>query len=420
MVVRQAGRVESMSNVRGSLRAAAIKVDITPTDLSGLTNLWRTPLEGVHDPIYLRALVVENGIHIAAIVAADLVEFGDTQPLRQRIENEIGIPASHILITASHDHNAPRAGQVTPGATAQVGGPATQSYTDFVYDKLVEAVRQAKAALLPARVGVGSGEVDVNTNRDVYTPQGWKLGTNPDGPSDKTVWAIKFESLAGEPIAILMNYAVHSVVLGPQNRLITGDLAGAAERTVEEFFQDRLVALWTMGAAGDQNPRFMDGGTSLNVGVPIDDYAMMEAQGRLVGAEVIRVASQIERMAEKVQISIEERIVSCPAKLPENKHSGMMVEQVDSIKIRLAVILLNQIAITGVSGEVVTNIYRHLRRLSPFSSTLMITIANDRIGYILDDAGYDTPTFAAMATPLQRGYAEAAIVNGLVEMLDRC
>ena len=282
-------------------------------------------MEGVHDPIYLRVLVVENGIQIAAIVAADLVEFGDTQPLRQRIENEIGIPASHILITASHDHSAPRAGQVTPGATAQVGGPATLSYTDFVYDKLVEAVRQAKAALQPARVGVGSGEVDVNTNRDVYTPQGWKLGTNPDGPSDKTVWVIKFESLAGEPIAILMNYAVHSVAIGPQNRLITGDLAGAAERTVEEFFQNKSVALWTMGAAGDQNPRFMDGGTSLNVGVPIDPYAMMEAQGRLVGGEVIRVASQIERMAEKVQISIEERIVSCPAKVagkPGLRHEG--------------------------------------------------------------------------------------------------
>ena len=96
----------------------------------------------------------------------------------------------------------------------------------------------------------------------------------------------------------------------------------------------------------------------------------------------------------------------------------MKVEPVDSIKIRLAVILLNQIAITGVSGEVVTNIYQHLRRLSPFTHTLMITIANDRIGYILDDAGYDTPTFAAMATPLQRGHAEAAIVNGLVEMLE--
>jgi len=407
-----------MRIVRGPLRAAAIKMDITPDDLSGLTNLWGTPLEGVHDPIFLRVLVVENGIQIAAIVAADLVEFGDTQPLRQRIENEIGIPASHILITASHDHSAPRAGQVTPGATAQVGGPATLSYTDFVYDKLVEAVRQAKAALQPARVGVGSGEVDVNTNRDVYTPQGWKLGTNPDGPSDKTVWVIKFESLAGEPIAILMNYAVHSVAIGPQNRLITGDMAGAAERTVEEFFQNKSVALWTMGAAGDQNPRFMDGGTSLNVGVPIDPYAMMEAQGRLVGGEVIRVANQIERMAEKVQISIEERIVFCPAKVPENQHSGMMVEHVDSIKIRLAVILLNHIAITGVSGEVVTNIYQHLRRLSPFTDTLMITIANDRIGYILDDAGYDTPTFAAMATPLQRGHAEAAIVNGLVEMLE--
>jgi hypothetical protein len=47
----------------------------------------------------------------------------------------------------------------------------------------------------------------------------------------------------------------------------------------------------------------------------------------------------------------------------------------------------------------------------------MITMANVRIGYIVDDA-YDTPTFEATGIPLQRGDAEAAIVHGLVEMMD--
>jgi neutral ceramidase len=65
----------------------------------------------------------------------------------------------------------------------------------------------------------------------------------------------------------------------------------------------------------------------------------------------------------------------------------------------------------------VTNIYRHLRKDSSFTNTFMITMAKERVGYIVDDAACDTLTFKATATPLQRGYAEAAIVHGLVEMM---
>jgi hypothetical protein len=56
---------------------------------------------------------------------------------------------------------------------------------------------------------------------------------------------------------------------------------------------------------------------------------------------------------------------------------------------------------------------------SPFANTIMITMANDRIGYIVDAAAYDTPTFEATGTPLQRGYAETAIVHSLVEMMSQ-
>jgi neutral ceramidase len=400
------------SVVRGPLRAGAAKVDITPPELEGLTNLWQHPFEGVHDPIFLRALVVENGINTVAIVAGDLVEFGDTCAIRTRMERELGIPTEHILITASHDHSAPRVGKVTPGATAREGGPATGKYTDQVYDQILEVVRKAKEALQPAQVGIGRGMADVNTNRDVCARQGWEIGANPDGPSDKTVWVIKFEALTGEPLAILMNYAVHSVVLGPENHFVTGDIAGAAERYVEQCFMDKVVALWTLGAAGDQNPKYVGWDTTIH---PRDGHVLAAAQGVILGEEVIRVAGRIEHMASEVRVEAEERVIACPARIPPN---GMNVQQVESLNLHLGLILINQIAITSVSGEVVTRIYRHLRNLSPFANTLMITIANDRIGYIVDDAGYDTPTFAATATPLQRGHAESAIIQGLVGMMD--
>jgi neutral ceramidase len=407
---------------RGSLLAGAAKVDITPQDLTGLTNLWGRPFEGVHDRIYVRALVLDNGINSAAIVAADLVEFGDTIELRKRIEQEIGVPVEHIIITASHDHNAPRVGTTTPGATAQKGGPATGEYTKFVYECIVDVVRRAKEALQPAQVGIGRGTADVNTNRDVFTAKGWRLGTNPDGPSEKTVWVVKFETESGEPIALLMNYAVHAVVLGASNTLVTGDLAGAAERYVEQHYDGRVVALWTLGPAGDQNPKYM----SYNEEPPLfpdraPGYPIMDALGVVLGEEVVRVASQIERRASQVRIEADERVMSCPARIPPRggNSTTMAIQKVDALNIRLGLILIDHIALTCVSGEVVTKIYWHLRQESPFSNTIMITLANDRVGYIVDDAGYHTPTFESMASPFQPGHAESAIVNGLVEMMSQ-
>ncbi len=408
-----------MVKTHGPLGAGAAKVDITPPDLTGLTNLFRRPFTGVHDPIYVRALVLDNGLNTVAIVAADLVEFGDTLAVRQRIEQEISIPADHVLLTASHDHNAPRAGKVTAGATAWAGGPATEKYTGYVYDQVVEVVRQAKAALQPARVGIGCGTADVNVNRDEFTPEGWKIGVNPQGPSDKTVWVVKFEALSGEPIALLMNYAVHAVVISSENRLVTGEISGAAERYVEQSYQDKVVALWTIGAAADQNPRYMADDGPFNPGSRGDGYGLMEAQGYIVGEEVVQVARQIQQMTAEVCLEAEQRVVTLPARPPTHQPASLDVQPAGDIPLHLGLVLINHIALTSVSGEVATRIYQHLKKDSPFTNTLMITMTNDRIGYIIDDAAYDTPTFESRATPIQRGYAEAAIVNGLVEMMGR-
>jgi neutral ceramidase len=58
-----------------------------------------------------------------------------------------------------------------------------------------------------------------------------------------------------------------------------------------------------------------------------------------------------------------------------------------------------------------------LKKGSPLSKTIMITIANDRIGRIADDAAYDKPIFEVNGSPLAPGCAENGIVNGLVEMI---
>lgn len=408
--------VSTFAAETGALKVGVAKVDTTPANLAGLTNLWRKQFAGVHDHIYVRALVFDNGRSSAAIVAADLVEFGDTMPLRERIAKEVGIPADHLILTASHDHSAPRGGEVSPGATAQVGGSGTAAYSAWLYDKIVEAVKQAKASEQPARMGLATGKADVNTNRDEYFPdkKEWGLGIAYDRPSDKTVWVVKFETLSGDPIAVLFNYAVHSVVAGPENDQLTGDLAGAAERYVESHYKDKVVALFTIGPAGDQNPKFIGPGQQPEEAAPI--YPAVDAQGLILGAEVVRVAVRIKDMTETARIGAAEKILTCATR-PRQPAPGQSTQQATDLKIHLGLIEVNDIAFTSVSGEVVTNIYYHLRQASPLKNTMMITLANDRVGYIIDDAAYDTPIFERAGSPIERGCAENGIVTSLVEMI---
>jgi len=69
------------------------------------------------------------------------------------------------------------------------------------------------------------------------------------------------DHLSGDPIAVYANYAVHGVVMYLAHTQdghiqITGDLPGATSNYVEDRLENNMVALWTSGAAGDQNPLF--------------------------------------------------------------------------------------------------------------------------------------------------------------------
>jgi hypothetical protein len=390
------------------LRVGVAKLDVSPKDLTGLVGIPNKPFAGVSEPIYVRALVLNDGATTAAIVAIDFVEFGNTLPLRARIARELAIPADHIMIAASHDHSAPRGGPVTAGTSSATQGRPLSSaaYTKQADDTIVEALRKAKASMQPARIGVGTGQADVNVYRYAYTSaRGWRAGVNPEGPSDKTVWVVKFENLAGEPIALLMNYAVHSNVMagaGAQNdNKIIGDISGTAERYVESHYQDKLVALWTMGAAADQYPKFNFEMDKTWANTPAKE--LIDIQGKTLAMEVIQTAGRIAEMTATANIQASERIVACEMKA----QPGQMLDM------HLGLIRINGTAITGVSGEVATNIFAHLQKESPLRDTLMVTLSNDRVGYIPDEANWER-----MGAAFVRGCAESAIVKNLVEMMN--
>jgi neutral ceramidase len=421
----------------GTLEVGAAKVDITPAadaalPMSGYANRVEG-FKGIHDHIYVRAIVLSDGSKQAAIVSWELIGVPTAawEELSARLAKETGIQPEDLLLTAAHDHGAP-----SPFGMYGNTSPKSAAYSRQLHDATVEAVRKAKANLQPARIGIGTGIAHVNINRREYSQdRGWWLGYNPDGPSDKTVVVIRFDALSGKPIALLVNYPVHAVVMGPENYQITGDLAGATSRYIENYYRgkpedtprsdagpairlrpeqstDGVVALWTSGAAGDQNPVSVARGS---------DFTMVDTLGKILGEESVRVAGAIHT-TDRARIWGKQEVVTCPGRKPEPgplPRKDYKWEDSDPVSIRLALLMINDIALAGVSGEVMTMIQRHLRNESPFSRTIMVTHTNGSSGYIPDDAAFDQVSYEITTTRLKPGCAENAIVSGFLHLMEQ-
>jgi neutral ceramidase len=399
----------------GTLRAGAARVSITPAPdaalpMSGYAG--RTEgFKGIHDDLNVRAIVVDDGTTQAAIVTCEVIGIAHVLADRiiERVTRETAIPLDHILLATVHTHAAPAIGTYNEAAEGDTARRRDE-YVRKLEDAVVEAVRQAKANLQPAKMGFGTGKANVNMNRRAPDADGgWMLGNNPDGVSDKTVAVIKFETLSGQPIAIFSNYGVHGTVLGQGNMQISSDLPGATSRVVEAHYGHTVVSPWTSSAAGDQDPIYRVG----------TDFKNVAALGRLLGNEVVRVADGI-KTTTRGRIRAMQKVVSCPGKRTVQNpgpNREYRIEDADPVPIRLSLLVINDIAIAGVSGEVLTNIWLRLKRESPFNRTVMVTHCNGSSGYLPDDAAYDQVSYEIVTTRVKRGCAEDAIVNGFAEMM---
>jgi neutral ceramidase len=417
-----------------ALRVGAAKVDVTPAQ----ADLPKT-YEGILDHIYSRAIVIDNGSATAALITVDAGGVPDAvwQAVSKQLQSELGIPEKNVLLTATHSHSVP----------GQPAGPYTQ--------KIVESVRLAKQRLAPARVGYGTGVSYINVNRNIIDPKTrrWWEGPNYEGPSDKTVAVIKFENLNGEPLAVYYNYAMHGVAAG-QLDLVSGDAPGTTSNYIEDSFDDKVVALWSSGAAGDQNPIYFQqtydlreirikdyakrgidisnsmppGGQGLNKKDPTviklmnQQKQMILSMGQFLGEEVMHVMRGMDRMESSIQVDGRFKTVSCPGRERTNEgRAGFPGEYKEAgpVDIRLGLLRLGDIMIGAVNAEVFNPIAQRLKKESPYARTMMATLTNGsaRSGYIPHDAGFGMYTFEVLSSRLQPGCAESAIVNGILDLM---
>jgi neutral ceramidase len=213
---------------------------------------WMNPSEGVIDPTWVKALVIDNGQEQFAFVTVDAIgSSGPLMDLAYQIAKANGftVPRGNVMLSAAHTHSGP--GAISPDFLWAIA-PATDLMIpelQFQFAKtMATALVQAQQSLKPAKFGIGSTRlVGVTRNRR----GGFSPYVTPNS-IDPHLGVIRIDAMDGSPIATVWNFAIHGVCYGPSNMKFSGDIMGKASQYIEE--QVGGIALFINADAGDIDP----------------------------------------------------------------------------------------------------------------------------------------------------------------------
>lgn len=338
----------SLTSTSFALRAGAAKVDITPpigTPLAGFGARLGAPSKGIYDPIYARALYLDDGKTDWLMVVTDTVLF--MGPMVQDVEKRLRTKPTLLTTAATHTHAGPGHILKEPGVFLGAGVFNRKTY-DKVVAGITQAMEQAVRRARPARIAFAKGQAGLSHNRRFE-----------GGKKDSEVGIMRVDDEKGKVIAVLYNFAAHPTIVG--DNYFSADYPGYANQVIEQVYPE-ATALFFNGAQGDQAPSSPCGG---------DDQARARCTGYALGGEVLdRV--QGAAPVEKPVIRFHEQQVLLN---PQMNYAA----KVQAITIGPALFLT-------IPGEAYVEIGLHWKveaRKRGYDPVFVFGLANDTIGYIV-------------------------------------
>jgi hypothetical protein len=434
------------------LRVGAAAVDITPPVGIPMAGYYNTRLaEGMQDPLLAKAIVFEQDGTKAALVGLDLVTVSReiVQEARRLIEKASGIRGNAVMISATHSHTGPLLTGMSTRNSAYGGDmDIAKNYSAALPQKIADAVKQAIAQLVPAKLSIGVGhEESLPFNRRYFMKDGtvgWnpgKLNPNivkPAGPIDPSVPVVYAESLDGKPLATYVNFAMHLDTTGGMK--FSSDYAGALSRVLGKLRSPEMVTLFTIGCAGDIN--------HVNFGIKEPQKGPGEAEriGTVLAGEVIKTYTRMAPVASTT-LHVRSEIVKLPlpALTPDDvakaraiigrigatgKEAPKFIDTVWAFKVldvygrdgkpqevEVQVIALgDDLAWVSLPGEIFVELGMAIKEQSPFKHTIIAELANGSIGYIPTRRAFGEGNYEPVSARCAEGSGEM-LVDTAVRLL---
>lgn len=439
-------------NMSKVIQSGAAAVDVTPksaTFLYGYPHVERQST-GVSDPLLASALYLSDGATRVLFIANDILFIPKplSEKARGRIEASTGVPADHVMITATHTHSGPVTTKMLSNASDPIVPEPDPAYLKLLEDGIVAAAEQACAGARPAKVGL-------------ETVDGSGLGGNrhdPAGVRDPEVPVLAVRSAEDDAyIGLMVVCSMHPTVLHEDSTLISGDFPGFTRR----YLQDNVVGtgcpvVYHMGAAGNQSPRHITRSNTLQeanrlgeiLGKSIADrLAAVDYQPSLslsctqsllalplrgfppvaeADAARDKARQRFEHLRDTQAPRAETRSAECDwfgaeetATLSRAAHSGQLEQAAAAcMPARVQVIHLGPWSFIGWPGEVYVEFALEVKRQCPGS--YVITLANsDLEGYLVTQEAVEQASYESGNAVFKSPESGNLLVDATLDLLGR-
>jgi|GEM_PF-6805418 len=294
-------------------------------------------------------------------------------------------------------------------------------YRRSMMQALGSAMEQA-CRLRRSSVGCASGNLYLNTSRDIRTNQGWWMGLNGESVCDRTLTELLFCDEEGKPIGVLYHYpmkpwAANEATEPDGTRYSSSEVCGRASRTVEERLG--APALFFMGAAADMVPKKKafyseadrDGNrTDVNLG-PEVGFAYAAEQGEALGEAVVRLAAETRT---ETCVYFHQDLLHLRYDGQKNYSLGQpyrptpdyTYEPAEPETLDVNVLCLDRCVLMGMAPESTAVLGIELREAAAPVRVLLCSLVNGGKYYLADSLSYDRCTFSAVHSVFARGSGE--------------
>lgn len=444
-------------------RAGAAVGNITPPLGEPIVGGWQPiPATHVHDQLYARCLVLDDGATQLVIVLCDNVGIPREvfDEAKRQLHEATEIPIPNMLMASTHTHSATTA----RGASKVLSQDTLSAYQSFVARRISDAVRCALNQLQPARIGWGS----VDERSEVFNRRWFvtdsSLAANPfggvdqvrmnpprgsaallrqAGPVDPEISFVSVQSHDGTPIALLANYSLHYVGGVPRGE-ISADYFGYFARDIKQLLGGEdvsppFVGMLSNGTSGDVNNIDFREKNPKRYGA----YEKMQEVARKVAERVASAHADIE-FHEWVALSAATTELRLAVRKPtpemldylsgakdadnaeRHRREAIYAERIarileapETIDVPLQAVRIGDLAIAAIPFEVFTEIGLELKDKAPFTDSFTIELANGSFGYLPTPGqhrlgGYET----WLGTNFVQKDASELIVRELLRLFD--
>lgn len=369
------------------LRIGVASADITPpvgVALAGYGPRSGKVADSVGHPLRAECLTCEGETGAWALLTSDVCGYPGwvVRRVRERICRSTGLPATGVLIAATHTHSGPASME----AYAAELGRIDRDYEVELEDTLVRLMQEAWRQRQPGAFEIAEGAApELASNRRVRSDGAW---TNEwrdpqgrhDGYFDPALMLTGVRRTDGSLDALMVNYGCHPVVLGPSSLAISADYPGYLKHALESSGLAR-TALFVLAGAANINPR-----VCIEVGAEHP-----RRMGEALAARARQASSGLRpaRGGEVRSASIPWTLVSA-----RSWAAGSERRRGDRIETEVMALRAGGLVILGIPGELFSEYNERFRTMASETEggadqTVIVSMANDAVGYLPVDEAFD-------------------------------